>query len=378
MPPRDDHGRYYRSVAIHLGIEASRLPDGFDALERLDAETANIAAAGRWLLATDRVVELLAFYRALPFVDPFAIPIAAMDELADIAAEAIERPGTPSHLGFVEACYWVSNRAFFDGDMATWRSLERTAQSSPHSDASAVATYMRAPIAIFDGDAKKHGSMEPPSGGTSATRRRPGTPSVSARAASQFEALAEPAVGLRTAEEALAVARATGSPVVSLFPLVALTTTANNVNPKRALDAADEALRDDATRRQIISNIVRGNVARIRVATGHIADGLTAFREALRSYDDAGERSVFTIILSDVAALLVPIDPLAAADVATLAEGDAIAPFAAFGRPDLATFAEVRPANVASARDRVAKLSPDDATALVFSTIDRLIAEHGT
>ena len=374
---RDDHGRYYRSVAIHLGIEAAT-PDGFDALERLDTETANIAAAGRWLLATDRVVELLAFYRALPFVDPFAIPITTMDELADIAAEAIERPDAPSHLGFVEACYWVSNRAFFDGDMATWRSLERTAQSSPHSDASAVATYMRAPIAIFDGDAEDAARWN---------RRAVEQARLDGDQAhlafllgqlSQFEALAEPAVGLRTAEEALAVARATGSPVVSLFPLVALTTTANNVNPKRALDAADEALRDDATQRQIISNIVRGNVARIRVATGHIADGLTAFREALRSYDDAGERSVFTIILSDLAALLVPIDPLAAADLATLAEGDAIAPFTAFARPDLAAFAEVRPANVASARDRVAKLSPDDATALVFSTIDRLIAEHGT
>jgi len=374
---RDDHGRYYRSVAIHLGIEAAT-PDGFDALERLDTETANIAAAGRWLLATDRVVELLAFYRALPFVDPFAIPITTMDELADIAAEAIERPDAPSHLGFVEACYWASNRAFFDGDMATWRSLERTARSSPHSDASAVAIYMRAPIAIFDGDAEDAARWNRRAVEQARLDGDQAQLAFLLGQLSQFESLAEPAVGLRTAEEALAVARATGSPVVSLFPLVALTTTANNVNPERALDAADEALRDDATQRQIISNIVRGNVARIRVATGHIADGLTALREALRFYDDAGERSVFTIILSDLAALLVPIDPLAAADVAALAEGDAIAPFAAFGRPDLAAFAEARPANVASARDRAAKLSPDDATALVFSTIDRLIAEHGT
>ena len=85
---------------------------------------------------------------------------------------------------------------------------------------------------------------------------------------------------------------------------------------------------------------------------------------------------MFTVCLGDLAAGLAPIEPLPAMDLAALAESDAIAPFAAFGLPELATLAEERPADVASARDRVAKLSPDDATALVFTTIDRLIAEH--
>ena len=140
-----------------------------------------------------------------------------------------------------------------------------------------------------------------------------------------------PELGLRTAEEALAVARETGSSVVSLYPLVAVTTAARWLDATRALDAADEALRTDATQRQILSNIVRGNVAGIRVATGQVAEGLAAAREALHSYDDAGERTVFTIHLGDLAATLVPIDPLPAMDLAALAEVDAIAPFAAFG-----------------------------------------------
>ena len=364
-------------VAILLCGEAAT-PAGFDALERLDIETANIAAAGRWLLATDRVAELMAFFRELPFVDPFNVPIAATDELGAIVAEAIERPDASSHLGFPEACYWEMNRAFFDGDMATWRSLASRAHSSPYSAASAVAIYMRAPVALFDGDA------------ASATRwgrravdqaRLDGDQAQLAfllGQCSQFEWLTEGELGLRTAEDALAVARTTGSPVVTLHPLVALTSAARHLDPERALAAATEVLRDDATQRRIPSNLVRGNVAGIRVATGQIADGLAALRETLHSYDDAGERSVFTILLSDLAALLAPIDQSAAADLAALAEGDAIAPFAAFGRPDLAGLAEERPVDVASARARVAKLSPDDATALVFSTIERLIAEHGT
>ena len=63
----------------------------YEALERLDTETANIAAAGRWLLADDRVAELVQFFDDLPFVDPFALPVTTLDELGGIAAEAVER-----------------------------------------------------------------------------------------------------------------------------------------------------------------------------------------------------------------------------------------------------------------------------------------------
>ena len=154
-------------------------------------------------------------------------------------------------------------------------------------------------------------------------------------------------------KQALAVARTTGSAVASLYPLLALTTSARYLDPKRALDAADEALRTDATQRQIVSNIVNGNVGDIRFANGQVTEGLAAFRGALRSYDDAGARTLFTICLGELAAALAPIDPLPAVDLAAVAESDAIAPFAAFGLPELARLAEERPTDVASARDRV-------------------------
>ncbi len=374
---RDDHSRYYLSVAIRLCGEAAT-PVGFDALERLDTETANIAAAARWLLASDRVADLLTVFHDLPYVDGFMLPIATIDELGSIAAETVKRPDASSHLGFSEACYWTGSRAYFDGDMATYRSLVDLVQSSPHSDGSTLAIFMRAVPAIFDGDAAGAAVW---SEKAVEHARLGGDQMLLGFLLAQlgmFQQFHEPELGLRTAEEALAVARTTGSAVASLYPLLALTTTAKHLDPKRALDAADEALRSDTTQRQIVSNIVKGSVGHIQFANGQVTEGLAAFGEALRSYDDAGARTVFTIILSDLAALLVPIDPLAAADLGALAESDAIAPLAAFGLPDLATLAHERPADIASARARVAKLSPEDATALVFTTIDRLVAEHGT
>ena len=374
---RDDHSRYYRSVAIRLFAETATAA-GFDALARLDSETANIAAAARWLLATDRVAELLAFFRDLPYVDGFMLPISTTDEFGTIAAEAIERPHAQSHVGFPEACYWVGNRAYFDGDMATYRSLVDVAQSSPHSDGSTIAIFMRAVPAIFDGDAA--GAVRWSEQAVEHARLG-GDQMLLAFLLAQlagFQQVRDPELGLRTAEAALAVARTTGSAVASLYPLLALTTSARYLDPKRALDAAEEALRTDATQRQIVSNIVNGNVGDIRFANGQVTEGLAAFRGALRSYADAGARTVFTVCLGELASALTPIDPFAAVDLAALAESDAIAPYAAFGLPDLATLAEDRPTDVASARDRVAKLSPDNATALVFTTIDRLIAEHST
>ena len=260
--------------------------------------------------------------------------------------------------------------------MATYRSLVDLMQSSPHSDESTVAIFMRAVPAIFDGDAEGAARW---SEQAVEHARLGGDQMLLAFLLAQlsgFQQVHDPELGLRTAERALAVARATGSAVASLYPLLAITTSARYLDPKRALEAADEALRDDSTQRQIVSNIVNGNVGDIRFANGQVIEGLAAFRGALRSYDDAGARTIFTICLGELAAALAPIDPLSAVELAALAESDGIAPFAAFGLPDLATLAEERPTDVASARDRVAKLSSDDATAVVFTTIDRLVAEH--
>ena len=145
----------------------------------------------------------------------------------------------------------------------------------------------------------------------------------------------------------------------------------------RALDAADEALRTDATQRQIVSNIVKGNVAGIRFATGQVAEGLAAFaggapflrrrRRTHRVHDlSRRPRRPARTHRTIAAPWTWPHSPKATPSPRS--------PRSVV--PDLATLAEERPADVASARDRAAKLSPDDATALVFTTIDRLIAEH--
>ena len=154
------------------------------------------------------------------------LPIATTDEFGAIAAEAIERPDAQSHLGFPEACYWAGSRAFFDGDMATYRSLVDLAQSSPHSDGSAIAIFMRAVPAIFDGDAAGAARW---SEQAVEHARLDGDQMLLAFLLAQlsgFQQFHDPELGLRTAEEALAVARTTGSAVVSLYPLVAVTTAA--------------------------------------------------------------------------------------------------------------------------------------------------------
>ena len=88
---RDDHARHYLALANALLGDVSTAAD-YEALERLDTETPNIAAAGRWLLATDRVAELVAFFGDLPFADWFALPVATPDELGAIAVKPSEFP----------------------------------------------------------------------------------------------------------------------------------------------------------------------------------------------------------------------------------------------------------------------------------------------
>jgi predicted ATPase/class 3 adenylate cyclase len=373
---RDDHSRHYLALAISLCAEAAT-PVGFAALERLDVETANIAAAGHWLLATDRIAELMTFFADLPFVDFFALPVPAFEELGRIACDAIARPGGRDDPGFPKTCWFAGAHAFFGSDFDKYRVIAEQARFSEYGDGSVSVLYQSAVVAIFDGDMPRAIEM---------TRRA----AERARADQDvtrlvwilaqlggFQSFDDAAAGHRTAEEALAIARASGSPVVLLYPLIGITSTARDTDPQHALAAAEECLRIDRSQRQSFSNIVSGNVAGIRIATGEITEGLTMWRLILRSYDNAGERTMLAIALSDAARTLVTIDPIAAIELAMIAESNVLAPFAAFTpTADLTALAEARPADVAAARARAASMSYDDAIACIFGTLDRLIAEH--
>ena len=96
----------------------------------------------------------------------------------------------------------------------------------------------------------------------------------------------------------------------------------------------------------------------------------------LHSYHDNGERNLLTTRSAHSPPRSAR-RPERALEFAAIAESDAIAPHAAITTfPELVQLAQHQVAEVAAAHARAATMSYDDAIALVFATIDQLIAEH--
>ena len=109
-------------------LSEARTPADYDALERLETETPNIAAAGRWLLADDRVAELVAFFDDLPVRRPRSrSPATTIDELGAIAVEVVERSDAPALPGYPAACYLAGVHEFWNGNNAEYRRLTELA-----------------------------------------------------------------------------------------------------------------------------------------------------------------------------------------------------------------------------------------------------------
>ena len=184
---------------------------------------------------------------------------------------------------------------------------------------------------------------------------------------------------LPIAEEALAVARRQGGTVIRLQPLKAVMGAASQ-RRSGARARSGRGIRahrpHEATGRTRAS---AGTWSRsIRVKRGEVAEGLTEWREVLRSYDNNGQRTDLALSLIGLAGSLAGVDRLVAVEIGAIVESDAIAPLAAFATPDLAPLVEEFAAEIDAARARAATLSYDDALAFVFDAIERLIAEHGT
>jgi hypothetical protein len=111
---------------------------------------------------------------------------------------------------------------------------------------------------------------------------------------------------------------------------------------------------------------------------GEIVEGLEIVREALLRMYDNGERFFLSGYLATFAESFAHNEPDTAVVLGAIAEDGVIAPTAVFNTlPALTALAEERAVAVDAARARAASMSYDDATAYVFGTIDRLIAEHG-
>ena len=111
---RDAHARHYLALTARCFGDLATERDN-EAMEVLDLETPNIAAAARWYAADDRLADLMAFYESLVFVDPFAIPKPLLDELSDAVNDALERPEAVELPGFRNACFLVGALEYSNG-----------------------------------------------------------------------------------------------------------------------------------------------------------------------------------------------------------------------------------------------------------------------
>jgi predicted ATPase/class 3 adenylate cyclase len=374
---RDDHAAHYLALAVTLFGEMSTAAD-YDALDRLEVETANIAAAGRWLLATDRVAELMQFFDDVPFFDSFSAPRTTVEELGGIAGETVERTGASALPGFATACWIASAPTLVDGDFTKRDHFIELATAVAGDDPPATTSMMEGMVAaVHAGEFEVAASLTQRAVERARRDDDPAQLVWILAGSAIFEAMHGSDHALAIAEEALAIARRQAGSVIRLQPLIAVMGAAVKTHPERVLEAAEELARIDRTRRQGSATAVQYLSANIRIRRGEIAQGLTEWREVIRSFDHDGLRHNLALSLSALAAALVDVNPMIAVEIAAIVESNAIAPVAAFATTTLAQLVEDFPAEVDAARVRAATMSYQDALAFLFHTIDALIAEHG-
>ena len=229
-------------------------PRDFDALDRLEMETANIAAAGWWLLGRDRLEELMAFFECLPFVDQWAVAPTTVDELGAFAGEALMCDGASTMPGFPYACYWAAVRVVqrrpqrIPRDVRTRRTVSR--RRVVHPDAHRIIHH--------GAHGGRHRPLrspgQPGDRGSTRFRRRRAPRLHTAYVGGNTASVGDPARALPLADEALAVARTVGGSVALLFALQAVCSAAVVIDPDRSLEAGTEAMRLDRTRRRTWAN----------------------------------------------------------------------------------------------------------------------------
>jgi predicted ATPase len=374
---RDDHAHHYLPLTTALFAEIGTEHD-YDVLERLETETPNIAAAGRWLLANERVTELMSFFDTLAYVDPTVLPAPTLDELGTIAAEAVESPSASTLAGFQNACYAAAMRRYVNGDLAEYRRMVEFGNSAP--DEPTVRTLMNnAAAVILDGDAARAITFS----SRAVERARQGDDLIELSFAlalnATFASMNDAGSGVPTAEEALAVARRTGSAVARIYPLLALASAAARTDPLLALASAEECTRLDRTRRRSWSSICEGIAAQIRIQRGEMANGLTAARDIVQHFDENGERLFLSLHIFALAETLAPTHPELAIELAAISESDTIASFAVFSTSsELSRLIDEHPSLIVAARGRAATMTYDEAISLILASIDRLIDEQPT
>jgi hypothetical protein len=196
------------------------------------------------------------------------------------------------------------------------------------------------------------------------------------------EGAVDPTQALADADAAVAVARRSSAASQRILPLFALSMVAQQSNPDRALDAADECIRLDRTHRKVWSGNCIGSAAKLHVDRGEIASGLRLWREMTQRLDWSGEMGQMTLLLPALADSLASIDPGLAVEVVGVSASGVIGPFAALeavGNYERLPGAleSVGSTAVESARARAASMTHDEAISAVYDAIDRALAQVG-
>ena len=374
---RDDHADHYLALAISL-FQEMRTERDYEALARLELETPNITAALRWLLANDRIAELMAFYGDVSFVDGFTIAPSALDDLAAVADEVMARADVEPGRALANACWFASWQRFVHGDMDRYRELGHYAERFGDADERAFGFVIDAVLAMFAGEVDEAASI---AAHAVECARRGGDVFETAwtlghQAAVAASAPGDPDALIQAADEALALVSRTGSHIARLYPLAGLMIAAQNHDPERALEAADELMRTDATRRRWWTTIARSIAMMIRSQRGDLIEGLRGGRDVLQDYHRNGERFTLAMEISWLAELLAPTHPAQAIKLGAVAETDTIASAANFRtQPLFDGFAGHDADAIASARARAAAMNYDDAMDFVLATVDSVIAD---
>ena len=311
-------------------------------------------------------------------MDGYTLAPTTLDEFARVADEVVGQPDVAAGRGLASALYLSFCRAFMYGDSDRLRELGEGARPFHDDDVAVVHLWIQSLVARGDGDLE--GAADRAGDATEYVRRR-GDDTELAWALSQqvvMEMLAgkSPAVELAFAEEALAAARRTGSRVACLYPLIAVINATQTSDPKRALEAADEVQRIDATPPRWYSAIARYLAVYVRCRQGNMSQGLRDWRELVRASDDNRERLMLSPQIASMANILAPTHPTVAIDLAAIAESDAIAAIATFAvRPHLAPLRQAQASAIAAACERAQLMDYDDTIAFVVAAIDRIIAE---
>jgi predicted ATPase/class 3 adenylate cyclase len=376
---RDAHATHFVAAARELFAQL-RTPDDFDALEQLRIETPNLAAGLRWLLASNRVDEVVGFFGDAGWIDNGLVPFPLLDELGRVANDALAHEGVEAMDGYVATCFYSGLRAFHVGDTARYEDVVSAA-----NDADPDSLWMVGPAM---GVAAMHGDVEAAIeiGARGIAQARTASEAIILAYLLSLTALGElsvePDAAQAHAREAVDVARTCRATSTLLYPLCQLSMVlgVTGGDPDEALEAAEECIRLDRTSRRAWSTVTESSAALLRFSRGERAAGLRAWSDVVRRFEWSGELGYLAMQLGGIANAAAEIDPAFAVDVAAIADCGRIVPFPVLtmldGFPTLKAATEDAGSDaIDAARGRANRLSYQEALRFLLDGLARLATQ---